>query len=216
MDDRDRSQFIHALEQWAGRWPHKKWEPKHSQAYFMALRLHDLQDAIGGLRVAAERNQKPEFVPSADSVRAAANELRNERLRHEEERAKRKAEDDRARLAVNECPTNPAQAEAWVNEADDPFERLARKWQWDSRRMGLSPGDWTPRRVGKSRLKEFWETWARHGTAQRKAKPETTPEIPPEPHRPYREPGEDDVPEAAWTEHEGRALEPEPEEDCPV
>ena len=52
--------------------------------------------------------------------------------------------------------------ERYINAATTPFERLARKWERQSQRMGLDPNRPTPKDLGEERWVEFWGTWEKH------------------------------------------------------
>lgn len=205
MDEKEhKPQLTYALEQWAGRWPNKKWEARHSQAYWIALQQLDFKDVLAGMKLAAERSKSPEFTPSADSIRSFAIGIRNTRLREEERQKMAKAEQIALRSGVNMAPSDPKAAAAYIAEAgSNRFERLARSWECDSKRRGINPGENTPTKLCKDRMDDFWEMWAQSQVV----KTEPKPVIDEQPTRgltgKMREPGADDD------------L-PSPEPECPV
>ncbi len=64
------------------------------------------------------------------------------------------------RAAQMERPALPPPPEPELSD-ENPFKELARRWEDESRRLGLDPERPTPREIGERRMKEFWGAWNR-------------------------------------------------------
>jgi hypothetical protein len=134
-------------------------------AYWMTLQLFSIATVKEALSAAADAS--PSEIPSAQRVRELAVDIH--KRAQEEKEAKRKAE-ERLKHA-NQAPDDPDQAEQYVADADNEFERLARQWEAQSKKLELEGNSSTPTNVGKGRMRAFWNLWEQTQKAEQPQPP---------------------------------------------
>lgn len=70
-------------------------------------------------------------------------------------------EQDSTIFTVNHGPSKDDAT--WIDSAPTPFEKAARRWESQSRRMMLEPNKATPREIMQERWDEFWSIWEKLG-----------------------------------------------------
>lgn len=153
--------FAHAIGLYPGAGAHEG----SGSAYWQFLRRYPLPVLREAFRRAVLGS--PEFFPSAVRVRECAEAAAKTDALHAAPAA-RQLEAPRGYV-----PAIGAGAEEWINEASNPFDRLARHWQVESKAKGWDRGREMPHEDGLRRLKEFWATWNQNTT---KAKQVSTQE----------------------------------------
>ena len=100
----------------------------------------------------------PQWFPNAGQVRQICEaEMRPIRERQKEIPNQRQLPAPRTRL----LPHNESGWEKYIDAAPNRFERLARLWECESKKIGIKPDDRTPDGISKRRWKDFWALWAK-------------------------------------------------------
>lgn len=177
-------------------------------AYFEQLRRHDLRDVTTAIERAPTPDYHPDRFPTAGQLQRLVIVVELERKQSASAAAHARdeqSEDERLREEFSLIPIG-AQAQAdYIAAATTPFDRLAREWQCESKRLGLDPTKPSPPDVSERRMREFWALWGSY-----------TPRTAPTPHyrrtqviaspTRSREPGEDDVGDQEKPQQRDEAL----------
>lgn len=139
----------------------KEWE-NTIRAYFGQLQDLEWSDVRGALIRAPNPDCYPDRFPNAgqlkrlalDERRARAESARREEATKVTERDKQQAIED-----LKHVPFGDTAQQAYILAASSPFDRLARMWQCETKKLHLDPSKPTPKDIHARRMQDFWKTW---------------------------------------------------------
>lgn len=146
-------------EQWSSR----------VDAYFAKLRRFDGE--VVGKACDRAHDRYPNRFPTASqlaSLCVAVDSEQRQAHRDREVQLDRDREDSEMAAHISEkrrtvIPDTRADQARWTAEGESPFERLARRWECESKNGGWDPNRPSPSGVGERRLKELMAALDDHG-----------------------------------------------------
>jgi hypothetical protein len=190
LRDNYPSLFVGSESEWAAR----------SNAYWEKLRRFEVEVIDEACDQATEKY--PDRFPTSGQLVSLCKGIIYEREKREREerthadsiREERETREKVEYLRREIIPNDQAGQQAWIAEGETPFERLAREFEVESKRLNLDPNRASPREVEQRRMQALMRTWDEANEYKPSPPPDwrTSRHQPPSPQAPREsEPGED-------------------------
>lgn len=134
---------------------------EQNKAFWLVLSKYPMQIVAKAIMSYPSLTDRPhKYMPNAPELAAYCKALEKTDCAIKPHKEVPTGQDRRSkREAYGHLPRTQQGMSEYIDEAANPFERLARLWECDSASRDLDPNAPTPPDISKTRLAQFWEVW---------------------------------------------------------